>query len=352
MTFKRCHGVLIALSVTLAPHAALAQDPLVGRSGLSYLLAFGPKQEPVLTLLLALIALMLAVILVIAVLVVAGAFWRRAPASNPAAVSPQRPSTGLSFIYIGCAVTIPLLVGIAGWTYAVLADVSWPPQTEKAPFTIEVTAHQWWWEFRYVSDRPDRSFTTANELHLPVGKPVRVELTTSDVIHSFWIPALAGKTDTIAGQRNITWIEASEPGVYRGQCTEYCGLQHAHMGLIAVAEPPDQFEAWWSRQLEGPRLPDREPQLDQALQGQNAFMRNCAVCHTVRGTNAGGRVGPDLSHLMDRRTIASATLPNTAAYRSGWLADPQHLKPGNYMPTLTLSAAELEQINTFLTALK
>jgi cytochrome c oxidase subunit 2 len=163
---------------------------------------------------------------------------------------------------------------------------------------------------------------------------------------------LSGKTDTIAGQTNIAWIEAGKPGVYRGQCTEYCGLQHAHMGLMAVAEPPDRFDAWWNQQLDGPALPVSDPSRAAALQGQQTFMRRCAVCHAVRGTSAAGRVGPDLSHLMQRRTIAAGTVPNTAGYLAGWISSPQHIKPGNFMPTLDLSGRELNEVETFLAALK
>ena len=137
-----------------------------------------------------------------------------------------------------------------------LADTE-PPHGKPA-FTIEVTGHQWWWQVRYLSDQPSRTFNTANEIHIPVGEPVRVKLVSADVIHSFWIPALGGKTDLIPGQTNVTWIEADKPGVYRGQCTEYCGKQHAHMALTVVASEPNEFEAWWNAQLEGAPAPDNE----------------------------------------------------------------------------------------------
>lgn len=342
-------GAALTLPGTASAQQASAAYPAY-RSGLSYIIAFGPKQYPVLTLLLAMTALMLAIIVIIAVLVLVGVIRRRAPADTPAEVPIARTGNGLLFIYIGIGMTVPVLLGISAWTYAVLAQVSAPPG--KPALTVQVTGHQWWWEFRYVGARPDQAFTTANEMHIPVGKPVRIELATADVIHSFWVPALSGKTDTIAGQHNVTWIEADAPGTYRGQCTEYCGLQHAHMGLLVIADPPEQFQAWWDRQLQGPALPDTEPGLDEVLQGQADFMRNCAVCHSVRGTSAGGRVGPDLSHLMERRTLAAATLPNTIGDLSGWISSPQHLKPGNYMPTLSLSAPELARIRTFLAALK
>jgi cytochrome c oxidase subunit 2 len=347
---RRGAAALAAGALALLPGNASAQDWPGYASGLSYLIAAGPKQYPVLSLLLGLIALSLLVVAIIAVLVVVGVFRRRAGVPDPAAVPLARSGFGLPWIYVGVGLTVPALLAIAVWTYVTLAAIA-GPRGEPA-FTIRVTGHQWWWEFQYVSDRPDRTFTTANELHVPVGKPVRLELVTADVIHSFWIPALSGKMDTIAGQQNVTWIQADKPGVYRGQCTEFCGQQHAHMGLLAVAEPEDAFDAWWDHQLAGPDLPLDEAPRQRALAGQAAFARHCGVCHAVRGTLAGGRVGPDLSHLMQRRTIAAATMPNTIGYLSGWIANPQHVKPGNYMPTLTLSGPELEQIRTYLEALR
>ncbi len=347
---ERAVAAALAAALVACSRAAAAQGVPPFKAGLSYVVAYGPKQYPVLTLLLALSALMLAIIAIIIALVLLGVFRRRAPSGNPAAVPIERPNHGLSFIYVGTALTVPALLAISAWTYDVLAHVAGPP--EATAFTVRVLGHQWWWEFEYAGATPDRTFTTANEMHIPVGKPVRIELETSDVIHSFWVPALTGKMDTTAGQRNVTWIEADEPGIYRGQCTEYCGLQHAHMGLLVIAEPEAQFEAWWKHQLAGPALPVSEPALNEALKGQAAFMRYCAVCHTVRGTMAAGRVGPDLSHLAERQTIAAASVPNTIGDLSGWIADPQHIKPGNYMPMLTLSGEELNHVRTFLATLK
>jgi cytochrome c oxidase subunit 2 len=340
----------LAAAMALFSRGAAAQGAPSFKSGLSYLVAYGPKQYPVLTLLLAMSALMLAIIAIIMILVLLGVFRRRAASDNPAAVPVARPERGLSFIYVGVALTVPALLAIASWTYDVLANVA--RAQGKTAFTVRVIGHQWWWEFQYAGVSPDRAFVTANELHIPVGKPVRLELETGDVIHSFWVPALSGKMDTIAGQRNVTWIQADEPGLYRGQCTEYCGLQHAHMALLVVAEPEAQFDAWWQHQLDGPSFPVAEPALDAALQGQATFMRYCAACHTVRGTPAGGRVGPDLSHIAERQTIAAGALPNTIGDLSGWIADPQHIKPGNYMPMLTLSGEDLTHLRSFLTALK
>jgi cytochrome c oxidase subunit 2 len=168
------------------------------------------------------------------------------------------------------------------------------------------------------------------------------------VIHSFWIPKLAGKTDTIPGQRNVMWLQANKPGRYRGQCTEYCGPQHAHMAMYVIAQPPDQFRAWLDAQLR-PAPPPNSPKL---IRGENDFVYRCGVCHKVRGTNGGGTVAPDLTHLMSRHTIAAGTLPNTIAALSGWIANSQAIKPGNRMPVLYLSGPELEDLRSFLITLK
>ncbi len=229
---------------------------------------------------------------------------------------------------------------------ATLAQIGRPPQ--EPAFTVEVIGHQWWWEIRYLSDQPARNFTTANEIHIPVGETVAVKLISRDVIHSFWVPALGGKTDLIPGQTNVTWMEADKPGVYRGQCAEYCGLQHAHMALTVVAQEPEAFEAWRAGQLE----PASEANTERVQAGLTAFIQKCGICHTVRGTRAQGIVGPDLSHLMERRTLAAGTLPNTPGNLAGWIADPQHVKPGNFMPQPQLSAAELLRILAFLKTLE
>ena len=162
--------------------------------------------------------------------------------------------------------------------------------------------------------------------------PVELRLTSADVIHSFWVPALAGKTDLIPGQENTAWLRADAPGVYRGQCDEYCGLQHAHMAFRVVAVPPDEFEAWWDHMLE----PAQQPETREAREGMDLFRLNCSACHAVRGMLAGGEMGPDLSHLMQRETIASGMLPNTPGHLSGWIANPDVLKPGTPMPRTDL----------------
>jgi cytochrome c oxidase subunit 2 len=350
-----CASFGIAVTLIVAglgrPTAALAQDQSVASPGLSYMTAFGPKNYAVVSLLYGTIIISLTVVAIIGILVLAGLLMRgtRIAPEAIATVPIERRGSGLPFVYIAVAISFVVLLASAVWNYVVLAKVAGPPPNSAV--TIHVTGHQWWWEVAYADKDVSRAFTTADEIHIPVGKPVRVELSAADVIHSFWVPALTGKMDTIPGQRNVTWMQADKPGIYRGQCTEYCGQQHAHMGFLVVAQPPKEFEAWRNHQLEPPPSPSSEAEMRKSANAQAAFMRHCAVCHTVRGTPANGKVGPDLSHLMERRTIAAATLPNSIGALSGWISNPQHIKPGNLMPTLDLSAADLNAVRDFLQTL-
>jgi cytochrome c oxidase subunit 2 len=342
-------GIIACLS---RPTAAFGQDQSAMSQGLSYMTAFGPKNYAVVSLLYGVIIISLAVVAIIGILVVAGLVMRgsRVAPAAIATVPVERRGSGLPFVYIAVGISFVVLLASAVWNYVVLAKVAGMPP--HPALTIHVTGHQWWWEVAYAEKDVSRDFTTANEIHIPVGKPVRVELSAADVIHSFWVPALTGKMDTIPGQRNVTWMQADKPGIYRGQCTEYCGQQHAHMGFIVVAQALPEFEAWWNHQLEPPSSPRSEAEIHNLSDAQSAFVRNCAVCHTVRGTAANGKVGPDLSHLMQRQTIAAATLPNSIGALSGWISNPQHIKPGNLMPTLDLSAADLNGVRDFLQTLK
>lgn len=214
---------------------------------------------------------------------------------------------------------------------------------------IELTSHRWWWEARYSADPPSRMFTTANELHIPVGRPVVISLKSSDVIHSFWVPNLHGKKDMIPGRTTIIKLRADRPGVYRGQCAEFCGMQHTKMALLVIAEPPAQYEAWAERQ----RQPAAVPATTAAIQGQKVFMgTTCVTCHTVKGTLAQGNLGPDLTHLASRRTIAAGTLPNTRGHRAAWISDPQEIKPMANMPRSTLSGEELQALLAYLDTLQ
>ena len=189
---------------------------------------------------------------------------------------------------------------------------------------------------------------TANEVHIPLGKPVRLELTSDDVIHSFWIPQLAGKTDVIPGQRNIAWIEADAPGIYRGACTEYCGQQHANMASFVVAQSPTEFAQWLDHQRTAARLPDSAAAAGLAVFESAA----CASCHTIRGTSAAGRIGPDLTHLESRATIAAGMLENTRGNLAGWITNPQTIKPGNVMPAVPLRSRDLQSLLAYLGTLR
>ena len=175
--------------------------------------------------------------------------------------------------------------------------------------------HQWWWEVRYVDPDSSRLATTANEIHIPVGQPVRFRVTARDVIHRFWIPNLHGKIDLIPGQENTIWLQADEVGVFRGQSAEFCGLQHALMAFLAVAHPPEEFTSWLEQQRQ-PAVTPAEPILER---GQEVFLRSqCMLCHTVRGTGAFSRMGPDLTHIGSSRTLAAATIPiHSGIWRPG-----------------------------------
>ena len=321
---------------------------------LNYLSGAGVRAYPVVWLTWGGLAISVLVILIISYLVVKGSTAAPTTQSTVKPVSPvppvRRPPPSLSWIYVGVGVSSVVLLGSAVVTMLVLAAVASPP--EEPAFTVEVTGHQWWWEARYLPQDPNKTpseiFNTANEIHVPVGKPVRILLRSADVIHSFWVPALTGKTDTIPGQTNSSWLEADTAGTYLGQCAEYCGTQHAHMALRIIADPPDRFQAWRNDQLAAASNP---PAASQAATGEAVFEAGCGGCHKVRGTLAGGALGPDLTHLMSRQTIAAGTLPNTPANLSAWIADPQHVKPGTQMPSIPLSGPELEAVRSFLQGL-
>jgi len=189
----------------------------------------------------------------------------------------------------------------------------------------------------------------ANELHLPVGRPVRIQLKSNDVIHSFWVPNLHGKMDLIPGRETVLWLQADRPGVYRGQCAEYCGLQHAHMAFVVEALPPEEFVAWVAQRQQPPAEP-----AGTAGRGQQAFFRHgCAVCHTIRGTPADGQLGPDLTHVGGRMSLGAGILPNNVGTIAGWIAGAQHIKPANKMPSFnTFSGEELRAIAAWLASLE
>lgn len=216
---------------------------------------------------------------------------------------------------------------------------------------IELTGHQWWWTARYLDgSNPHDIFVTANEVHVPVGRPVVFKLAADDVIHSLWVPNLAGKKDLIPGRTALLELRADKPGIYRGQCAEFCGLEHALMGLLVIADPPAQFDEWVRAQ----RVPAAEPTDAAARRGKQVFQASsCAMCHSIAGADfAGAQHGPDLTHLASRQTLAAGTLKNDAPSLASWIRNPQLHKPGTSMPATPLSQADLDAIVAYLGGLK
>jgi cytochrome c oxidase subunit 2 len=214
---------------------------------------------------------------------------------------------------------------------------------------VTVTGYDWWWRIEYEHEDPERAVTTANELHIPVGQPVLVKLKSADVIHAFWVPLLAGKTQMIPGLINQQWIQADSPGIYTGQCAQFCGAGHAHMNFEVVAESAEDFEKWRNIQRRAASSPSGGGATIDS--GQKLFMDRCAGCHAIRGTDASGQHGPDLTHLNSRRRIAAGLLPNTPEDLMNWIVNAQQLKPGSRMPSMALSETEKLALSTYLSTL-
>lgn len=280
------------------------------------------------------------VVVVTAFILVAVRNGRRAGADD---TIDQRPvAWGNRFIVVaGLVVSGTVLATVFGLSLRQLHALAEPPG--RPALTIEVTGHDWWWEVRYPNGA-----VTANEIFIPAGEVVDVRLPTADVIHSFWVPQLSVKKDTIPGQDNALWLRADKPGRYRGQCAEFCGLQHARMGFYVNAVPRDDFGRWLAN--EAARA--REPASPSAAAGREIFLRSsCAGCHTVRGTSAAGTLGPDLTHLASRATIAAGTLPLNPGTLSDFVLNAQRAKPGAVMPPTEVGPGELQAIVDYLMGL-
>ena len=328
-----CSGLLILSACSHAP--------------LNYMYGSGPIASSEAKLGWWLLIVSVVVVAVITVLVIAGALHSSRAGDD---VSLERTGLhgGLPWIYIG-GLIIPAVILIIsfGLTLGTLHATARPGRDPAA--TIRIIGHRWWWEVRYVDRDPTKTIVTANELHVPVGQPVRLELTSADVIHSFWVPKLAGKTDVIPGTTNIAWIQADSAGVYRGHCTEYCGLQHTNMDPLVVAESPAEFAAWEQSQ----RASAAAPTTPASIAGLAVFQKSaCATCHAIRGAEALGRVGPDLTHLASRLTIAAGVLENSRGNLAGWIGNAQAIKPGNDMPVMTLAPNDLQALLAYLETLK
>ncbi len=266
---------------------------------------------------------------------------RRTSAAGPASSADERGDS--AFIWFGGIVAPVLILAVL-----VVVTVNTTKDLRKAEadeLVVEVTAKRWWWDVRY----PDAGVATAAEIHIPVGRPIDVVLRSDNVIHSFWVPQLAGKVDAIPGQTNHLRFQAEEAGTYLGACAEYCGLQHARMGFIVIADSPADFDRWLARRTGAGTGPTSE----QAAAGQRVFMREtCAGCHTIRRTEATGDVGPDLSDFGSRQWIGSITVENTPANLATWISDSQTMKPGNLMPPISLDPDELTALVTYLESLQ
>lgn len=294
----------------------------------------GPDAASVLTLFWGM-TVVFGLVFFVVMIFVGFAFWGSDPKS-------QAPPLGDTRFIVWGGILIPavLLVGLLFFSLA----SSMPRHWGKPAVTIEVTGSMWWWDVHY----PEDHLRLANELYIPAGKPVLVRLRSADVVHSFWVPQLAGKMDVLPDHSTEIWLKAHRPGTFRGQCAEYCGLQHARMAFVVVALPPDEYENW----LEA-RRPRQIDLSEQAERGQRVFFSaSCNTCHVVRGTSAQGQVGPDLTNLGSRRTLAAATLANNRDNLRRWILDPQGVKPGNHMPPTPLPENDLEDLLDYLESLR
>lgn len=268
--------------------------------------------------------------------------------ARPDLTSLERPEHRLRRVVSGAALaSVILLFGL------LLADITTDRALSSLPVAdavhVEMTGHQWWWETRYSDDEPGGGFAVANELHVPVGRPVVVSLKADDVIHTFWVPNLHGKKDMIPGRASTIEFRADRVGTYRGQCAEFCGLEHALMAFSVVAESPDQYRAWVAHQ----QTPAPQPANEIQAQGERIFTSgNCAGCHTVRGTSAHGTLGPDLTHVMSRPMLAAGTFTNNAANLESWIKAPGSMKPGTTMPASPLSAQDLKALVAWIGTLQ
>jgi cytochrome c oxidase subunit II len=304
-----------------------------------------------------LIAIAAGVCLLVVILIVAGGARRRGRSAEHALAET---GGGTMWIQLG-GILIPVIILAAVFVlsertlslipgYAHAATRAAPLPTSDSTPTIEVTGRQWWWQVRYRSAGNAGAFTTANEIHLPVGRPVRILIRSVDVNHSFWIPQLHPKEDAIPGRVNTILVRADRPGTYRGECSEFCGQEHARMAFTVVAESPARYAEWVAHESQDARTPPG----GEAARGQAAFLDNaCAFCHAIRGTMAGGAVAPDLTHIASRPTLAAGTVANSRPMLEGWIMNAPAMKPGTQMPAFPqLDAATLRGLIAYLETLR
>lgn len=330
------------LRIALVGFAAVSMALLLGGCGgsPSTLDAAGPKGADIATLWWVLFVISVIVCVVVFALLMYAVFRRRSERTP----NEDRGTDRATLVIVGGAI-IPavILVGVFGFVLYTMNVTASPSRA--SVLTIQVIGHRWWFEIRY----PASHVTTANELHVPVGRPVTLQLTSADVIHSFWVPQIQQKTDMIPGRINSTWFQVSKAGVYRGECAEFCGIEHGLMDFEVVGDPPARFQQWLAHQAQ----PAPRPVTALALQGEQVFLGSaCVYCHALMGTNASGRIGPDLTHLASRLTIGAGVLPNSIGNLAGWIANSQRIKPGNAMPPMALDSGDLQALLTYLETLK
>lgn len=263
--------------------------------------------------------------------------------------SEQRERSLARGVTVGAGLTVTAMVTLLVVSAATGGAVGTFASDKPDPIEIQVTGHQWWWEITYPDPEPDRMIRTANEIHIPIGKPILFRLATRDVIHSFWVPNLHGKRDLIPGRVNKLWMQADRPGVFRSQCAEFCGLQHAHMALVVVAESSASFDRWKKHE----QTPSVDPKTPQERRGKQAFLSMpCVNCHAITGVEAYATAGPDLTHLASRPTLAAGMLINNKGNLAGWITNAPAIKPGAQMPPNEMSGTELQDLLAYLESLE
>ncbi|MGD0958408.1 MAG: c-type cytochrome [Methylomonas sp.] len=340
--FRTSSNQLVAAAFISTPSFAASTEQYTVAPLNYFLHSYGPASTPTMHLGWVFTAILVVIFIIVSLLLIWALLHKR-PIIDGHYIDKE--DKGILWIYIGTGISTCILFALAIYTLVTLNAIAKPAM---APgLTLTVTGYDWWWKVEYEDDDPSLRFVTANEIHIPAGLPVLVKLKSADVIHAFWAPLLAGKTQMIPGLTNQQWIQADVEGVYRGQCTQYCGLQHAHMGFEVVVQDTAEFQKWKDGQHKS-AVVSSDSDFNAGL---NLFMDRCAGCHAIRGTEAVGAHAPDLTHLNSRRLLAAGLLTNTPDNLMKWIAHAQDIKPGSRMPNMELSAAEAAVLSAFLSAL-
>ena len=291
---------------------------------------------------------LLVVFILVMIFLFIGLWRRRLTNEGESPIIKPGEERGLTrFVTVAVVLTVLTLFALLGRDFVTGNQIF--ALSDAGALEIKLTGHQWWWEVQYQDPQPSNIVTTANEIHIPIGRVVKFDLASTDVIHSFWVPNLHGKKDLVPGHPTTVLLRADEAGEYHGQCAEFCGYQHAHMRLLIVAEQPERFQAWLAAQ----RQDSPPPSNASARLGRQVFLTSqCVMCHTIGGTRAFATLGPNLSHLGSRQTLAAGSFPNTRGYLAGWIVNPQNLKPGAMMPPNLLAPDSLNALIDYLEALK